>query len=56
MYTLNVNPEPVVFNLNDPLPKISSQTYEMQLRLHNRKSQCLKNNELYHYAFQKLIY
>jgi len=25
----------------------------MQLRLHNRKSQCLKNNELYH-CFSKI--
>jgi len=46
----------VVFNLKDPLHKFSSQTYEKQLRLHNRKSQYLKNNEIYHYTFQKSIY
>jgi len=27
------------FNLSTPFPKISSQAYEMQLYLHNRKSQ-----------------
>jgi len=38
------------FNLSTPFPKISSQAYEMQLYLHNRKSQWLRNNVRYHYV------
>ena len=41
---------------NDPLPKISSQAYEMQLCLHNRKLQWLQNNVRCHYVQQRLIY
>jgi len=36
--------------------KIPSQACEMQLCLHNRKSQLLKNNVWYHCVEQRLIY
>jgi len=40
---------------NAPLPKISKRAYEMQMCLHNRKSQRLRNNVRYHYIEQGLI-
>jgi len=44
-----------VIEPNDPPPKFSRQTYEMQLRLHNRKSQCSKITFLQIFLGHKVI-
>jgi len=41
---------------NEPIPKIFSRAYEMQLCLHNKKSQWLKDNVRYHYVETRIIY